>query len=59
MKVEIGDIYIRHSDGKTCRVKKIDHTMVVVELESEARLSMTSIFGLGKGYSKKEPVPHQ
>ncbi len=53
MKTKVGDIYIRHSDGKICTVKKIDHTMVVLELEN-ATLSLTSIFGLEKGYTKKE-----
>ena len=57
MEVKVGDIYIRHSDGKICRVKSIDHTMVVLELEDETRLSLTSIFGLQKGYSKKESKP--
>lgn len=56
MEVKVGDIYIRHKDGKTCRVKRIDHTMVVLEsYEDETRLSLTDIFGLEKAYSKKEP----
>ncbi len=59
MKTKVGDIYIRHSDGKICRVKCIDHTMVVLELENETRLSLTSIFGLEKGYTKKESQPVQ
>ncbi len=54
MEVKIGDIYVRHSDGKICMVKRIDNTMVVLELENETRLSLTSIYGLEKGYSKKE-----
>jgi len=54
VEVKLGDIYIRHSDGKICRVKRIDHTMVVLELEDETRLSLTDIFGLEKGYSKRE-----
>ncbi len=54
MEVKVGDIYIRHSDGKICTVKRIDNTMVVLELENEARLSLTSIYGLEKGYSKNE-----
>ncbi len=57
MEPKVGDIYIRKSDGKICRVKKIDHTMVVLELEDETRLGLTSIFGLEKGYSKKESKP--
>ncbi len=59
MKIKVGDIYIRHSDGKICRVKRIDHTMVVLELEDESRLSLTSIYGLEKAYSKKESKPTQ
>ncbi len=59
MKVKVGDIYIRHSDGKVFRVKRIDHTMVVLELEGETRLSLTDIFGLEKGYSKEESKPTQ
>jgi hypothetical protein len=59
VEVKVGDIYIRHSDGKICRVKRIDHTMVVLELEDETRLSLTDIFGLEKGYKKKESAPTQ
>jgi hypothetical protein len=60
VEVKVGDIYIRHKDGKTCRVKRIDHTMVVLELyEDKTRLSLTDIFGLEKAYSKKEPEPLQ
>ncbi len=59
MKIKVGDIYIRHSDGKICRVKNMDHTMVVLELEDESRLSLTSIYGLEKAYSKKESKPTQ
>ena len=59
MEAKIGDIYIRHSDGKICKVKRIDHTMVVLELEDEARLSLTDIFGLEKGYSRRESEPTQ
>ena len=54
MKVKVGDIYIRHSDGKICRVKRIDHGMVVLQLEDETRLSLTDIFGLEKAASKRE-----
>ena len=58
VEVKVGDIYIRHKNGKSYKVKKIDHTMVVLEsYEDETRLSMTDIFGLEKGYSKKEPKP--
>jgi len=59
VEAKIGDIYIRHSDGKICKVKRIDHTMVVLELEDEARLSLTDIFGLEKGYSRRESEPTQ
>jgi hypothetical protein len=60
VEVKVGDIYIRHKDGKTCRVKRIDHTMVVLEsYEDETRLSLTDIFGLEKGYTKKEPKSPQ
>ena len=54
MDVKIGDIYIRESDGKICRVKKIDNTMIVLESEDGSRLSLTDIFGLEKAYTKKE-----
>jgi hypothetical protein len=59
VEVKVGEIYIRHSDGKICRVKRIDHRMVVLELEDETRLSLTDIFGLEKGYSKRESKPTQ
>ena len=59
VEVKIGDIYIRHSDGRTWRVKKISNTMVVLESEDGTRLSLADIFGLGKAYSKKEPNPPQ
>ena len=59
MEVKVGDIYIRHSDGMICRVKRIDHTMVILQLENENRLSLTDVFGLEKGYSKRESKPTQ
>ena len=59
VKVKVGDIYIRRSDGQTCRVKWIDRTTVVLELGDETRLSLTDIFGLEKGYSKRESQPTQ
>jgi hypothetical protein len=60
VEAKVGDIYVRHSDGKICKVKRIDHTMVVLQLlEDETRLSLTDIFGLEKGYSKKESEPTQ
>jgi hypothetical protein len=54
VEVKVGDIYIRHSDGKSYRVKRIDHKMVVLELEDGTRLSLTDIFALEKAYRKKE-----
>jgi len=59
MDFRIGDIYIRHSDGKLWRVKKIDNKKVVLESLAGAGLTMTDIFGLEKGYSKKEPKTAQ
>jgi hypothetical protein len=56
MDVKLGDIYIRHSDGKIRRVKKIDNTMIVLESEDGSRLALTDIFGLEKAYRKKEPT---
>ncbi len=53
MNVKIGDVYIRNSDGKMCKVKKIDNTMVVLELEDGSHLSLADIFGLEKGYTKQ------
>jgi len=57
MEVKVGDIYIRHSDGKSYRVKRIDHKMVVLELEDGSRLSLTDIFSLEKAYRKRESKP--
>ncbi len=54
MDVKFGDAYIRNSDGKICRVKKIDNTMVVLELENEGKQALTDVFGLERGYTKKE-----
>ena len=59
MEVELGDIYIRHSDGKICRVRWIDRTAVVLESEDGTRLRLTDIFGLEKAYSKRESRPIQ
>jgi hypothetical protein len=56
MDVKIGDVYIRNSDGKIYKVKKIDHTMIVLESsEGPSQLALTDIYGLEKAYSKKEP----
>ena len=59
MEIKIGDIYIRHSDGKSYRVKRIDYKMVVLESVDEVRLSLTDIFALQKAYSKRESKPTQ
>ena len=55
MEIKVGDLYTRRSDGKICRVKRIDNKMVVLELVDEGRLTLTDIFGLEKAYTKKEP----
>ena len=55
MEVRVGDIYIRNSDDEIYRVKNIDNTMVILELEDGGRLTLTDIFGLKKAYVKKEP----
>jgi len=60
VEIKAGDVYIRHSDGKSYRVKRIDYKMVVLEsLESEpgTRLRLTDFFGLEKAYSKRESKP--
>ncbi len=54
MGVKIGDTYIRQSDGKIYRIKKIDNTMIVLESEDGSRLTLTDIFGLERAYRKKE-----
>ena len=59
VEVKVGDIFIRHSDRRIWRVKKINNTMVVLESEDETRLTLADIFGLEKAYSKKEPNPPQ
>ena len=58
MEIKIGDIFVRHSDEKVYRVKSIDNKMVVLETEN-GQLSLTDIFGLEKGYSKRESRPAQ
>jgi hypothetical protein len=55
VNVKIGDIYIRNSDGKICRVKRIDYKKVVLESEDGNWLTFADIFGLEKAYSKKQP----
>jgi hypothetical protein len=59
MEIKVGDIYIRHSDGRSYKVKRIDHKMVVLESVDEVRLSLTDIFALQKAYSRIEPSPTQ
>ncbi len=59
VEVKVGDIYIRHSDRRIWRVKKINNIMVVLETEDGTRLTLADIFGLRKAYSKKEPNPPQ
>ncbi len=56
MNVKIGDLYIRNSDGKIWKVKRIDYKMIVLELERESKHALTDIFGLERGYTKKEPT---
>ena len=55
MKVKVGDIYTRHSDGSTWRVKKVDKNVIVLELEGGTwqSLTVTSIFELEKVYAKR------
>ena len=56
MDVNIGDIYIRHSDGKLWRVKSIQNKKVVLEsLDGVGFLTMTDIFGLQKAFAKRDP----
>ncbi len=59
MEIKVGDIYTRHSDGKSYRVKRIDYKMVVLESVDEIRLSLTDVFALQKAYSKRESTPTQ
>ena len=54
MDVKPGETYIRNSDGKIYRVKKVDNKMIVLESEDSSQLALTDIFGLEKAYMKKE-----
>lgn len=56
MNVRVGDVYIRESDGKVCKVKKIDNKMIVLEFVAEGKQGLTDIFGLERGYKKQEPA---
>lgn len=56
MEIKVGDIYVRHSNERVYRVKKIDNTMVVLKKEGdEMHQCLTDIFGLEKAYTKIEP----
>jgi len=57
MDITIGDTYIRHSDEKLWRVKRIDNKKVVLESLDGSGLTVTDVFGLEKGYTKKVPRP--
>ena len=59
VEIKVGDIHIRHSDGKSYKVKRIEYKMVVLESVDEFRLSLTDVFALQKAYSKREPRPTQ
>ena len=59
MEIKVGDIYVRHSDGKSYKVKRVDYKMVVLESVDEIRLSLTDVFALQKAYSKRESKPTQ
>jgi len=52
--VKVGDIYIRNSDRKVCKVRWIDYKRVVLESEGGDWLALADIFGLEKTYTKKE-----
>jgi hypothetical protein len=52
MEMKVGDIYIRHSNQRVYRVKKIDNKMIVLQLMNERQLCLTDIFALEKRYTK-------
>jgi len=54
MDIEVGDIYIRRSNQRAYKVKKIDNKMVVLQLMNERQLCLINIFGLEKGYTRVE-----
>ena len=56
MDVNIGDFYIRNSDGKVYRVKRIDHKKIVLESDAKGRYTLVDIFVLEKAYTKKESI---
>jgi hypothetical protein len=53
--VKAGDVYIRNSDRKVCKVKWTDYKGVVLESEGGDWLALADIIGLEKTYTKKEP----
>ncbi len=55
MDVKIGDIYIRESDGRACKVKKLDNKTVILEFEDGIQ-SITDVFGLERAYTNQEQV---
>ena len=58
MKVEVGDVYIRHKGGKVYRVRSIDHKMITLEsCDNKTQLILTDIFSMEKGYTRKESTP--
>ena len=59
MEVKVGDIYVRHSDRKICKVKWIGRTTVVLESEDGTRVRLTDIFDLEKAYTKRKSEPGQ
>jgi hypothetical protein len=59
MNIKVGDYYIRHSDGRVCRIKNIAHRRVVLESEDGTWLTLIDISGLPKAYRKKESKPTQ
>jgi hypothetical protein len=52
VEIKVGDIYIRHSNKRAYRVKKIDNKMVILQLMNERQLCLTNIFALEKRYTK-------
>jgi len=56
MNVKIGDVYVRDSDGKVYRVKRIDNKKIVLESDDSGKYAITDIFVLEKRYTKKEPT---
>jgi len=57
VEIRVGDLYVRHSDGKICRVRWTDRTTVILESEDWPRLRLADISSLEKAYSKRESEP--